>query len=194
LPQNYGYEYGGLTREESKTKSNVLIIFGICLLMMYLILCGLYGSFFIPFAILLSVPCGLMGSFLFTYLMGMENNIYMQTGLIMLIGLLSKTAILLTEYASTLRQKGYSLTMAAYGAAKVRFRPILMTVLTMVFGLLPMMVAHGVGANGNRSLASGAIGGILIGTLALLFVVPSLFICFKYLEEKIMPKHSYKEN
>jgi len=192
LPQNYGYEYGGITREESKTKSNVLIIFGICLLLMYLILCGLYGSFFIPFAILLSVPCGLMGSFLFTYLMGMENNIYMQTGLIMLIGLLSKTAILLTEYASALRQKGYSLTMAAYCAAKVRLRPILMTVLTMVFGLLPMMVAHGVGANGNRSLASGAIGGILIGTLALLFMVPSLFICFKYLEEKIMPKNSYR--
>ena len=119
--------------------------------------------------------------------MGLENNIYLQTGLIMLIGLLSKTAILLTEYAADRRACGMSLTQAAVSAAKVRLRPILMTVLTMVFGMLPLMFSHGVGANGNSTLGSGVIGGMLIGTLALLFLVPSLFIVFQYMQEKIRP-------
>ena len=136
---------------------------------------------------ILSVPCGLMGSFLFAKMMGLENNIYLQTGLIMLIGLLSKTAILLTEYAADRRACGMSLTQAAVSAAKVRLRPILMTVLTMVFGMLPLMFSHGVGANGNSTLGSGVIGGMLIGTLALLFLVPSLFIVFQYMQEKIRP-------
>ena len=149
------------------------LIFGICLVLVYLILSALYESFFIPLAIILSVPCGLLGSFLFARLFGLENNIYLQTGVIMLIGLLAKTAILLTEYATKRREAGMSLTQAALAAARVRLRPILMTALTMVFGMLPLMFATGVGANGSRSLASGAVGGMLVGTLALLFLVLS---------------------
>ena len=130
--------------------------------MIYLILSALYESFLVPFAVILSVPMGLMGSFLFAKFMGLENNIYLQTGLIMLIGLLAKTAILLTEYATQRRLSGMSLTSAALSAAKVRLRPILMTALTMIFGLLPLIVSNGVGANGNRSLGTGAVGGMLI--------------------------------
>lgn len=155
--------------------------------MIYLILSALYESFLIPFAVLLAVPFGLAGSFLFAKMMGLENNIYLQTGLIMLIGLISKTAILLTEYAAERRKAGMSLTSAALSAAKARLRPILMTAGTMIFGLLPLMVATGVGANGNSSLGTGTVGGMLIGTLALLFVVPSLFIVFQYLQEKVRP-------
>ncbi len=193
LPRNYGYEFGGISREESKTTNNVVIIFVICLVLVYLILCGLYESFFIPLAIILSVPCGLMGSFLFAKMLGLENNIYLQTGIIMLIGLLAKTAILLTEYATTRRKAGMSLTQAAIAAAKVRLRPILMTALTMVFGMLPLMFASGVGANGSRSLASGAVGGMLVGTLALLFLVPALFIVFEYLQERFFPVQTSHE-
>lgn len=187
LPKGYGYEFGGITREEAQTGSNTAIIFGICILLIYLILSALYESFIIPFAVILSVPCGLMGSFLFAKLMGLENNIYLQTGLIMLIGLLSKTAILLTEYAADRRAAGMTLTQAAVSAAKARLRPILMTVLTMVFGMLPLVFASGVGANGNSTLGSGVVGGMIIGTLALLFLVPTLFIVFQALQEKIKP-------
>ena len=188
LPATCSYEYGGLSREESKTTNNATMIFLLCMVLIYLILCALYESVFIPFAVLLSVPCGLMGSFLFAWLFGLENNIYMQTGLIMIIGLLAKTAILLTEYAGKRRAEGMTLAQAAYSAAKVRLRPILMTVLSMVFGLVPLMMAHGVGANGSRSLATGVIGGMIIGTLALLFLVPSLFIAFQYILERV--KHN----
>jgi multidrug efflux pump subunit AcrB len=172
LPATCNYEFGGLSREESKTTNNAALIFVLCMVLIYLILCALYESVFIPFAVLLSVPCGLMGSFLFAWLFGLENNIYMQTGLIMIIGLLAKTAILLTEYAGKRRSEGMTLAQAAYSAAKVRLRPILMTVLSMVFGLIPLMMAHGVGANGSRSLATGVIGGMIVGTLALLFLMP----------------------
>ena len=194
LPRNYSYEFGSISREESKTTNNVAIIFGICLLLVYLILSALYESFLIPFAVILSVPCGLLGSFLFAQIFGLENNIYMQTGLIMLIGLLAKTAILLTEYATKRRKAGMSLAQAAYSAARVRLRPILMTALTMIFGLIPLMLANGVGANGSRSLASGAVGGMLVGTLALLFLVPSLFIVFQYLQEKFRPVQAVKSH
>ena len=187
LPKGYGYDFDGLTREESRTGSNTAIIFGICILLIYLILSALYESFIIPFAVILSVPCGLMGSFLFAKLMGLENNIYLQTGLIMLIGLLAKTAILLTEYAGDRRRAGMTLTQAAVSAAKVRLRPILMTVLTMVFGMIPLVLAHGVGANGNSTLGTGVVGGMIIGTLALLFLVPTLFIVFQAIQEKIKP-------
>ncbi len=187
LPRGYGYEFDGLTREEARTGSNTAIIFGICILLIYLILSALYESFIIPFAVILSVPCGLMGSFLFAKIMGLENNIYLQTGLIMLIGLLAKTAILLTEYAGDRRRAGMSLTQAAVSAAKVRLRPILMTVLTMVFGMIPLVLAHGVGANGNSTLGSGVVGGMIVGTLALLFLVPALFIVFQTIQEKIKP-------
>ncbi|MRY91223.1 efflux RND transporter permease subunit, partial [Parabacteroides distasonis] len=188
LPSNYTYEFGGISREESKTTNNATLIFLLCMVLVYLILCALYESVFIPFAVLLSVPCGLMGSFLFAWLFGLENNIYMQTGLIMIIGLLAKTAILLTEYAGKRRSEGMTLAQAAYSAAKVRLRPILMTVLSMVFGLVPLMMAHGVGANGSRSLATGVIGGMIVGTLALLFLVPALFIVFQYIQERV--KHN----
>lgn len=188
LPSSYTYELGGISREESNTTNNAVWIFILCMVLVYLILCALYESIFIPFAVLLSVPCGLMGSFMFAWMFDLENNIYMQTGLIMIIGLLAKTAILLTEYAGKRRAEGMSLTQAAYSAAKVRLRPILMTVLSMVFGLIPLMLAHGVGANGSRSLATGVIGGMIVGTLALLFLVPSLFIVFQHIQERVMRK------
>ena len=139
-------------------------------------------------AVILSVPFGLAGSFIFARLWGLENNIYMQTGLIMLIGLLAKTAILLTEYASERRRQGLSIVDAALSAAGVRLRPILMTSMTMIFGLLPLTLASGVGANGNRSLGVGTIGGMFIGTIALLFIVPVLFIIFQTIEEKVFKK------
>ena len=188
LPSNYTYELGGISREENDTTNNAVWIFILCMVLVYLILCALYESILIPFAVLLSVPCGLMGSFMFAWLFDLENNIYMQTGLIMIIGLLAKTAILLTEYAGKRRAEGMSLAKAAYSAAKVRLRPILMTVLSMVFGLVPLMLAHGVGAYGSRSLATGVIGGMIVGTLALLFLVPSLFIVFQHIQERVMRK------
>lgn len=190
LPTGYGYEFSGMTREEEQMTNShdTVIIYGVCILFIYLILCALYESLFIPMAVILSVPFGLMGSFLFARLWGIENNIYLQTGLIMLIGLLSKTAILLTEYATERRKEGMSLTQAAISAAGVRLRPILMTALTMIFGLLPLMFASGVGANGNTSLGVGAVGGMLIGTVALLFVTPAFFITFQYIEERVMGK------
>ena len=161
LPKGYGYEFDGITREEAQTGSNTVIIFGICILLIYLILSALYESFLIPFAVILSVPCGLMGSFLLAKMMGLENNIYLQTGIIMLIGLPSKTAILITEYAADRRAAGMSLTQAAVSAAKARLRPILMTVLTCVFGMLPLMTASGVGAPGNSTLGAG-VGAALL--------------------------------
>ena len=184
LPEGYGYEFGGMTREEASAQNTTALVFAICIIFIYLILCGLYESLFIPMAVILSVPFGLAGSFLFANLWGLENNIYMQTGLIMLIGLLSKTAILLTEYASTRRRQGMSIAAAALDAAAVRLRPILMTSLTMIFGLLPLVLATGVGANGNHSLGVGVIGGMLIGTVALLFIVPILFVIFQSIEER----------
>ena len=190
LPKGYGYDYGGITREENQQSGTTMIIFGICFLMIYLILSALYESFIIPFAVLLSVPCGLMGSFLFARMFGLENNIYLQTGLIMLIGLLAKTAILLTEYAAERRKAGMGLIASAVSAAKARLRPILMTALTMIFGLFPLMMSSGVGANGNRSLGTGVVGGMTIGTLALLFIVPTLFIAFQWLQERLRPIQS----
>lgn len=186
LPTGYGYDFGGITREEAGTGSNVIVIFCICVALIYLILCALYESLFIPFAVLLSVPFGLMGSFLFAKCMGLENNIYLQTGLIMLIGLLAKTAILITEYATARRKLGLSLTWSALTAAMARLRAILMTVLSLVFGMIPLMFASGVGAKGNSSLGTGVVGGMIVGTLALLFVVPVFFIGFQWIEEKVM--------
>ena len=186
LPEGYGYEFGGMTREEASSQNTTALVFVLCIVFIYLILCALYESLFIPMAVILSVPFGLAGSFLFARMWGLENNIYMQTGLIMLIGLLSKTAILLTEYASTRRRQGMGIVEAALDAAAVRLRPILMTSLTMVFGLLPLALATGVGANGNHSLGVGTIGGMVIGTVALLFIVPVLFVIFQTIEERVM--------
>ena len=188
LPAGYGYEFGGMSREEASTGSSTTIIFVICVVFIYLILCALYESLFVPIAVILSVPFGLAGSFLFAKMFGLENNIYLQIGLLMLIGLLAKTAILLTEYASERRRQGMSISQAAVSAAQVRLRPILMTSLTMIFGMLPLMFASGVGANGNISIGVGTVGGMLIGTVALLFIVPVLFIVFQYLQERFMPE------
>lgn len=188
LPEGYGYEFGGMSREEASTGNTTTLVFIVCIVFIYLILCALYESLMIPFAVILSVPFGLAGSFFFAKLWGLENNIYMQTGLIMLIGLLSKTAILLTEYASDRRRLGMSITTAALSAAKARLRPILMTSMTMIFGMLPLMFSQGVGANGNVSVGVGTVGGMLLGTAGLLFVVPSLFIIFQSIEERVMPK------
>ena len=188
LPSGYDYEYGGISREEASTSQwQTVFIYSICIFLIYLILSCLYESFLVPFAVILSVPFGMFGSFLFAKLFGMENNIYMQTGMIMLIGLLAKTAILITEFAIERRRKGMGLIESAYAAAQVRFRPILMTVLTMIFGMLPLMFSSGAGANGNSSLGTTVVGGMLIGTLALLFVVPVFYIIFEYLQEKIRP-------
>lgn len=190
LPTGYGCEYSGMTREEAQMAGShdTVIIYCICVLFIYLILCALYESLFVPMAVIMSVPFGLAGSFLFARMWGLENNIYLQTGLIMLIGLLSKTAILVTEYATERRKSGMTLTQAAMSAAAVRLRPILMTALTMVFGMLLLMFASGVGANGNRSLGVGVVGGMVIGTVALLFVTPAFFIVFQYVEERVMSK------
>ena len=186
LPSGYGYEYGGMSREESASGgAQMIFIYAVCILLIFLILSCLYESFLVPFAVILSVPFGLMGSFLFAKVFGLENNIYLQTGVIMLIGLLAKTAILITEYAIERRRKGMGIIESAYSAAQVRLRPILMTVLTMIFGMLPLMFATGAGANGNSSLGTGVVGGMAVGTLALLFVVPVFYIVFEYLQEKI---------
>ena len=187
LPTGYGFEFGGMSREESNTGNTTTLVFVICIVFIYLILCALYESLFVPLAVILSVPFGLAGSFLFAKMFGLENNIYLQTGLIMLIGLLAKTAILLTEYASERRRHGMTISQAAISAAQVRLRPILMTSLTMIFGMLPMMFATGVGANGNISIGVGTVGGMHIGTIALLFIVPVLFIVFQTLQERLMP-------
>lgn len=190
LPAGFGYEFSSMTREEVELSEShtTTVIYAICIIFIYLILCGLYESFFLPLAVICSVPFGLMGSFLFSRIWGIESNIYMQVGIIMLIGLLAKTAILITEYASDRRKQGMSLSQAAISAAGVRLRPILMTVLTMVFGLLPLVFASGVGANGNRSLGVGTVGGMIIGTIALLFITPTFFVIFQYIEEKVMGK------
>ena len=188
LPTGYGYEYGGMAREEASSGgSQTLFIYAVCILLIYLILACLYESFLVPWAVILSVPFGLMGSFLFAKLFGLENNIYLQTCVIMLIGLLAKTAILITEFAIERRRQGMGIVESAYSAAQARLRPILMTVLTMIFGMLPLMFASGAGANGNSSLGTGVVGGMAVGTLALLFVVPVFYIIFEYLQEKIRP-------
>ena len=187
LPVGYGFDFGGISREEAQSGNNTIYIFIVCITLIYLILCALYESFMLPLAVILSVPFGIAGSFLFAQIMGLENNIYLQTGLIMLIGLLAKTAILITEYAAERRASGMSIMRAAYSATKERFRPILMTALTMIFGLLPLMFSSGVGANGNNTLGAGVVGGMLIGTLALLFIVPPFFVVFQWLQEKIKP-------
>ena len=187
LPVGYSVEFSGITREESRTSGRVVIIFIISALFVYLVMVALYESLFIPLAVMLAVPFGLAGSLLFAKLFGVENNIYMQIGLIMLVGLLAKTAILITEYASQSRSKGLSIRDAALQSAKDRLRPILMTSLTMIFGMLPLMFATGAGANGSRTIGVCVVGGMLFGTLGLLVTVPALFTVFQKLQEHFKP-------
>ena len=188
LPTGYGYEFSGMTREEQGSSGGTTaIIFALCLVFVYLLLSAQYESYLLPLVVIFSVPAGLMGSFIFAQMMGVENNIYMQIALIMLIGLLAKNAILITEFALDRRKTGMSIRDAAVSGASARLRPILMTSLAMVIGLLPLMFAHGVGANGNSTLGTGAIGGMLIGMICQIFIVPALFVAFEYLQEKIKP-------
>jgi HAE1 family hydrophobic/amphiphilic exporter-1 len=187
LPAGYSYDYQGLTREEAKASNTTAIIFLLCFIFIYLILSAQYESYILPLAVVLSVPFGLAGCFLFTMMFGHANDIYMQISLIMLIGLLAKNAILIVQFALERRQMGMAITWSAILGAAARLRPILMTSLAMVIGLLPMMFASGVGKNGNQTLGAAAVGGMLIGTLFQIIVVPGLFVIFQSLQEKISP-------
>jgi HAE1 family hydrophobic/amphiphilic exporter-1 len=187
LPAGYSYDYQGLTREEAKASNTTAIIFLLCFIFIYLILSAQYESYILPLAVVLSVPFGLAGCFLFTMMFGHANDIYMQISLIMLIGLLAKNAILIVQFALERRQMGMAITWSAILGAAARLRPILMTSLAMVIGLLPMMFASGVGKNGNQTLGAAAVGGMLLGTLFQIIVVPGLFVIFQSLQEKISP-------
>jgi HAE1 family hydrophobic/amphiphilic exporter-1 len=188
LPVGYSFEYSGLTRSQSQQGSNsTAIIFGLCLLFVYLLLSAQYESYIIPFAVILSIPFGLMGSFIFAKIFGVTNNIYFQIALIMLIGLLAKNAILIVEFALERRRTGMSIINAAIQGACARLRPILMTSIALIVGLLPLMFSHGVGANGNIALGTGSIGGMLIGMVLQLIFVPALFVIFQKIQEKISP-------
>ena len=187
LPTGYSYDYQGLTREEAKASNSTAIIFLLCFIFIYLILSAQYESYILPLAVVLSVPFGLAGCFGFTSLFGHANDIYMQISLIMLIGLLAKNAILIVEFALERRRTGMAITWAATLGASARLRPILMTSLAMIIGLLPMMFASGVGKNGNQTLGAAAVGGMLLGTLFQIIVVPGLFVIFQSLQEKFRP-------
>ena len=195
LPQGYTYDYQGLTREEAKASNTTAIIFVLCIVFIYLILSAQYESYILPLCVILSVPFGLAGAFLFTMLFGHSNDIYMQISLIMLIGLLAKNAILIVQFALERRETGMAISWSAVLGAAARLRPILMTSLAMVIGLLPMMFASGVGKNGNQTLGAAAVGGMLIGTLLQILVVPTLFVIFQSLQERIRPmKFEDEEN
>ncbi len=195
LPAGYGYEFTGLTRTEANSSSSTGLIFVLCFVFVYLILSAQYESYILPLSVLLSVPFGLAGAFLFTQLFGHQNDIYMQISLIMLIGLLAKNAILIVQFALERRHTGMAIRWSAILGAGARLRPILMTSLAMIVGLLPMMFASGVGKNGNQTLGAAAVGGMLIGTLCQLFVVPALFMIFQSLQEKLTPlKFDDEEN
>ncbi|MDE6006522.1 MAG: efflux RND transporter permease subunit [Muribaculaceae bacterium] len=188
LPSGYGYEYSGLTREEANSSSGSTgIIFGLVLLFVYLLLSAQYESYILPLAVILSVPFGLMGTFIFAQLFGIDNNIYLQISLIMLIGLLAKNAILIVEFALERRRSGVSIVNSAILGSKARLRPILMTSLAMIIGLLPLMFATGAGANGYNALGTGAIGGMLVGMILQVLIVPALFVAFEFVQEKITP-------
>ena len=187
LPQGYGYEYSGLTRSEAESSNTTAIVLMLCVIFVYLILSAQYESYILPLSVLLSIPFGLAGAFLFTQLFGHSNDIYMQISLIMLIGLLAKNAILIVQFALERRRTGMAIKYSAILGASARLRPILMTSLAMVIGLLPLMFASGVGKNGNQTLGAAAVGGMLIGTLCQIFVVPALFAAFQWLQEKFTP-------
>lgn len=188
LPQGYGYEFSGMTREEQNQSGGGLgIILMLCIVFVYLLLSAQYESYILPLVVMLSIPFGLAGTFIFARMMGIDNNIYLQIALIMLIGLLAKNSILITEFALDRRKSGMSIVAAAMSGASARLRPILMTSLAMIIGLLPMMFAHGVGANGNQALGAGAIGGMLIGMICQIYVVPTLFVVFENIQERFTP-------
>ncbi|MDM1503440.1 efflux RND transporter permease subunit [Myroides marinus] len=184
LPQGYGFEYSGLSREESGSGNQTAIIFGLSILFVYFLLSAQFKSYILPLAVLFSLPIGLAGAFIFAKIFGIENNIFLQISLIMLIGLLAKNAILIVEFALQRRQSGQSISAAAIEGARIRLRPILMTSFAFIFGLLPLMMATGAGALSNKSIGTAAVGGMLIGTLIGVLVIPSLFILFQSIQEK----------
>ncbi|MDR1809857.1 MAG: efflux RND transporter permease subunit, partial [Prevotella sp.] len=188
LPDGYSYEYGGMTREEANSGSQTILIFGICLIFVYLLLCALYESYILPLAVIFSLPIGLAGVFIFLMLFGIShgivNNIYVQISMIMLIGLLAKNAILIVEYAIQRCRQGMSIIEAAVNGAVARLRPILMTSFAFIFGLFPLAIASGAGAIGNKSIGISAIGGMLFGTVIGVLVIPSLYIIFQAIQDR----------
>ena len=193
LPAGYSYEFSGLSREEIAGGNQTVFIFLLCIIFVFFLLAAQYESYLLPFSVLFSLPIGLAGVFLFDKIFGIDNNIYTQITLIMLVGLLAKNAILIVEYAIDRRKKGMSIVDAAIEGATARLRPILMTSFAFIFGLMPLMFSSGVGAAGNKSIGTGAVGGMLIGTLFGLFVIPSLFIVFQLLQEKVSSKSPFNE-
>ncbi|HNX65273.1 MAG TPA: efflux RND transporter permease subunit [Bacteroidales bacterium] len=185
LPQGYGYEFSGISREEQSTGSQVIYVFILSLLFVYFLLSALYESYLLPLAVLLSLPIGLSGIFVFAKIFGVDNNIYTQISMVMLIGLLAKNAILIVEFASARRKKGMDIMTAAIEGARARLRPILMTSLAFIFGILPLMFATGAGANGNRSIGVSAVGGMLFGTILAIIVIPVLFMIFQRIQERM---------
>lgn len=194
LPAGFSYEYSGVSREEQNASSQTIYIFILSLLFVYFLLSALYESYFLPLAVLLSLPIGLAGIFIFDTIFGIDNNIYTQISMIMLIGLLSKNAILIVEFASSRREKGMSIVDAAADGAKVRLRPILMTSLAFIIGIMPLMFSTGAGASGNKSIGFSAVGGMFFGTLLGVLVIPSLFIIFQSLQEKLTKKKVVEKN
>ncbi|WP_316848880.1 efflux RND transporter permease subunit [Pedobacter agri] len=190
LPSGYGYEYSGLTREELKSGSQTVYIFLLVIIFVYFLLSAQYESYLLPFAVLLSLPVGLAGAYIFTTILGIANNIYVQITLIMLVGLLAKNAILIVEFALDRRKKGVPLIEAAIQGAGARLRPILMTSFAFILGLVPLMIATGTGMNGNRSIGTAAVGGMLIGTVLGIFIIPALFVALQLLQEKLHDRAS----
>jgi HAE1 family hydrophobic/amphiphilic exporter-1 len=188
LPRGYSFEWSGMTREEKSATTQTSLIFILSVVFVYFLLSAQYESYILPFAVLLSIPTGILGVFVFINLVGIDNNIYVQVGLIMLIGLLAKNAILIVEYAVQRRRSGMELTTAALEAAKLRLRPILMTSFAFVVGLLPLTWATGGSALGNRSIGAGAVGGMLMGVILGVFIIPVLFVIFQFLQEKVVGK------
>jgi HAE1 family hydrophobic/amphiphilic exporter-1 len=188
LPRGYAYEWGGLTREEQSAGSQTTLIFVMSLIFVYFLLAAQYESYILPLAVIFSVPTGLLGVFAFINFAGIENNIYVQVGLIMLIGLLAKNAILIVEFAVQKRRAGMSIRHAAIEAARLRLRPILMTSFAFIAGLIPLLTATGASAMGNRSIGTGAVGGMLTGVVLGIFIIPVLFVIFQSLQEKISSK------
>jgi len=193
LPTGYGYEFSGLSREEMAGGSQTVFIFLLCVIFVYFLLAAQYESYILPLAVLFSLPIGLAGVFVFDKIFGVDNNIYTQITLIMLVGLLAKNAILIVEYAVDRRRKGMSIVNSAIDGATARLRPILMTSFAFILGLLPLMLSSGVGASGNKSIGTGAVGGMLIGTLFGVFVIPALFIIFQSLQERVSNKSPFNE-